>query len=146
MRLSDLSNAGALPTLSAMLSVVGQRQRLLVHNIANSDTPDFRPQDIDIPAFQRELARAAAERREATGGGHGELALEGTKEVIPDGRGGLVLRPRTASGNVLYHDRNNRDIERLMQANTENVMTFRLTTDLIRRENELLRTAISQRV
>ncbi len=129
-----------------MLSVTGQRQRLLAHNIANLDTPDFRTQDIDIPAFQRELARASSKRREAAGGLYGDLPFEGTREVAPDGRGGLVVKPRTPSGNILYHDRNNRDIERLMQDNAENLMAFRLTTDLIRRENELLRTAISQRV
>jgi flagellar basal-body rod protein FlgB len=65
---------------------------------------------------------------------------------VPMPGGGLTLKPRTPSGNVLYHDRNNRDLERLMQDLSENVLAFRVASDLLRRENDLLRTAISQRV
>lgn len=146
MLLSDLTNSGTLPSLSATLSVAGQRQRLLTHNIANIDTPDFRPLDVDIPAFQRELAAAIERRRDATGGMVGALPMRSTRDVRADEAGGLTLRPRPVDGRVLYHDRNNRDVERLMQDLAENTLTFRLTTDLIRRENDLLRTAISQRV
>lgn len=35
-----------------------ERQRLLAENIANSETPGFRPQDLAPPSFGGELARA----------------------------------------------------------------------------------------
>ncbi len=134
MLIGDVTNAGSLPVLSAAISMAGQRQRLLAHNIANIDTPDFRPVDVDVQGFRGELARAVRARRARTGGEHGPLA--GTPEV----------RTRTSDRQVLYHDRNNRDVERLMQNLAENTLAFRMTTDLIRRQNDLLRSAISQRV
>jgi flagellar basal-body rod protein FlgB len=141
----EIANAGALPVLGVMLNVAGQRQRLLAHNIANIDTPDFRPLDVNIGEFQKALARAVEVRR-AEGGGGSPLPLSRTREVNVEPDGSVTLRPRTHSGNILYHDRNDRDVEQLMQNLAENALAFRLTADLIRRENDLLRTAISQRV
>ncbi|MDX2130552.1 MAG: hypothetical protein SFY69_00695 [Planctomycetota bacterium] len=145
MFLADLANSGSLPVLSATLSLAGQRQRLLAHNIANIDTPDFRPVDIDVNTFRAQLARAVVERRNATGGTHGALDLA---PAHGPGVAGAPAHPdaRPLGGRVLYHDRNNRDVERMMQDLAENSLTFRLTTDLIRRENDLLRSAIAQRV
>lgn len=132
MLLSDLSNSGALSSLTATLSMAGRRQRELVHNIANMDTPDFRPRESDIRAFQRQLREAVDRRRESPG----------AIEAVPD-----ALDPnRSPSRNILYHDRNNRDVETMMKDLAENALTFRLASDLIRRENDLLRVAISQRV
>jgi flagellar basal-body rod protein FlgB len=146
MIISDLSNAGSLPVLGRMLSFAGQRQRLLAHNIANLDTPDYRPMDVSVTGFQAALAKAVDDRRRAGGGMQGDLPPIDTSEVHEVNGGGLALDPRTPSGNILYHDRNNRDLERMMQDLAENTLVFRLTSDLIRRENDLLRTAISQRV
>ncbi len=143
--ISDISTHGTAPVLSRLLEFAGQRQRLLAHNIANMETPDFRPLDVSTRGFQQALAKAVDERRAATGGTHGSLNLESTDEVqVRHGR--LTLTPRTPSGNVLYHDRNNRDLERMMQDLAENSLMFRTAADLLRREHELLRTAISQRV
>jgi flagellar basal-body rod protein FlgB len=145
MLISDLSSSGSLPVLERMFQFAGQRQRILAHNIANMETPDFRPVDVSPADFQKALAKAVAERRGRTGGEHGELELASTREVSVT-PAGLELSPRTHSPSVLYHDRNNRDLERLMQDLAENGMVFRLTADLIRRQHDILRTAISQRV
>jgi flagellar basal body rod protein FlgB len=71
--------------------------------------------------------------------------LESTREVHITGQG-LQLTPQTPSGNILFHDRNNRDLERNMQALAENSAYFRTSAELLRSRFELLRTAISQRV
>ena len=146
--IEGLHNAGALPVLERVLQFAGQRQKLLAHNVANMDTPDFRPMDVSVGSFQQALARAVEERREAAGGSTGQapLVFEGTREVQVGRDGRLTLDPRTPSGNVLYHDRNNRDLERMMQDLAENGLMYKATVDLIRREHDLLRTAISQRV
>lgn len=143
--IGDITTHGSTPVLERLVQFAGQRHRLIAHNIANMDTPDFRPLDVSTRGFQAALAKAVEERRARTGGAHGELRLESTEEVLVTGRG-LSLRPRTPSGNILYHDRNNRDLERLMQNLAENTMMFRAATDLLRRENDLIRTAISQRL
>src|SRR5262245_35485321 len=144
--INDLATAGAMPALEQMLRFSAARQRLLAHNIANMDTPDFRPVDVSPGKFQQNLRKAVLERRAATGGEQGGLELEDTREVSVDGSGAMTLHPGTASGNILYHDRNNRDLERMMQDLAENGLAFRATADLMRRQNDLLRVAISQRV
>lgn len=146
MIFGDIANAGAAPALEATIRFAGQRQRLLAHNVANIDTPNFRPLEVSVVGFQSALAQAIRHRRDATGGEHGELDIPQTSEIKADADGMIHLTPRTAGPGVLYHDRNNRDVERLMQDVAENTMAFRTASDLYRRQNDLLRIAISQRV
>jgi flagellar basal-body rod protein FlgB len=146
MLIQDLENAGSLPVLSRMLQFAAQRQKLIVHNIANMETPDFRPVDVSVSGFRQSLAKAVDARREANGGLQGDLPAIDTPEVTATSNGSVTLHPRTPSGNVLYHDRNNRDLERMMQDLAENSLAYKGTVDLMRRENDLLRSAISQRV
>jgi flagellar basal-body rod protein FlgB len=146
MLIQDLENSGSLPVLSKMLQFSAQRQRLLAHNIANMETPDFRPLDVSVSDFRKNLAKAVDGRRAQTGGMQGDLQIEDSREVTNSPDGTVTLHPRTPSGNILYHDRNNRDLERMMQDLAENGLAYKTTVDLMRRENDLLRSAIAQRV
>ena len=141
----DLETSGSSPALEQMLRFSGARQRLLVHNIANMDTPDFISLDVSPQAFQQQLAKAVNARREHNGGQQGDLHIESTDEVTISGDGAMTLTPQSTSNNVMYHDRNNRDLERMMQALAENGLAFRTATELLRRNHDLLRSAISQR-
>jgi flagellar basal-body rod protein FlgB len=145
MLIQDLENSGSMPVLSKMLQFAAQRQKLLAHNIANFETPDFRPADVSLSNFRKNLSDAVDKRRQETGGMQGDLALDDTREVTSTPAGAVTLHPRTPSGNILYHDRNNRDLERMMQDLAENGLTYKATVDLMRRENDLLRAAITQR-
>ncbi len=46
--------------ISRRMDWLSQRQRVLAHNIANSDTPDFVPRDLDEKSFKRILGRRLA--------------------------------------------------------------------------------------
>lgn len=148
----DLFNSGGMPALELGLRFAAERQKLLASNIANLNTPNYRPLDVSTQNFQAALARAIDDRRaagpaaSAPGAAGGEPFFKDTNEVTvrPDGR--LELSPRTPSGNILFHDRNNRDLERNMQDLAENAAYFRTSAELLRSRFELLRTAISQRV
>ena len=144
--IKDLANSGATPVLEKVLQFAAYRQKLIAHNIANMPVPDFRPMDVSTRDFQRTLAKAVEKRRAQTGGTHGELEFDGSSEVQVTSNGRLSITPKTASGNILRHDRNNSDLERMMQDLAENALTYRATADLIRREHDLIKTAISQRV
>jgi flagellar basal-body rod protein FlgB len=146
MLIDQLNNAGAMPALELTMRFAAQRQRLVAHNIANIDTPNFIQKDVSVGGFQETLDRAIRERRSRTGGMHGELAWEESGEVGRGARGGLVLTPDTPSGGVLFHDRNNRDIERLMQALAETTSAFRVAGDLYRNQRNIIDMAIAQRV
>lgn len=145
MFIENLSNSGAAPTLEHLIRFSGQRQRLIAHNIANVSTPDFRPLDVSVGDFRKNLRDAVERRRAATGGERGALQWDESAELRRDGAGELRIEAGTPSGGVLFHDRNNRDLERLMQDSTENVAVFRLATDLLKKHTDLIRSAISQR-
>lgn len=146
MPIDEVTNHGAIPALEAAMRFSAQRHRVIVHNIANLSTPDFVPMDVSVPAFQSQLQEAVDRRREATGGQHGGLELRETREVGVGPGGRLELRPATPSGNVLFRDRNNRDVERTLQDLVENATMFRVASDLLRSRLAILRVAISERV
>ncbi|MEL6328625.1 MAG: hypothetical protein AAFR38_03105 [Planctomycetota bacterium] len=146
MFLNQLSTAGAKPALAAMFRFAGARQQSLAHNIANFDTPNFRPADADPRRFQAQLGEALDRRRARTGGAHGSLGIRASREVRQLASGDLEITPRTATGNVLFHDRNNRDLERMMQDMVENASMYRMVSDLMRRRSGQLGAAIGERV
>lgn len=146
MVISDVTTAGSIPVLERVMQFAAQRQRYIANNIANISTPDYRPVDADTAAFQRSLREAVERRRAVTGGAHGPLALRDSRELSTRPDGTLEVRPTAFSQNILFHDRNNRDLERTLQALVENTTTFRVAADLMRSRFDLLRSAISERV
>ena len=145
MLIGELTNSGAIPTLELMVRFAGSRQRIIAHNIANLDTPDFRPLDASPAEFQKALGRAVDARRKTTGE-DGPLAFRGTDQVRVAADGTLTLVPKTPSGNILFHDRNNRDLEGLMAQQAENVGVFRTSIELLRSRYGIVQAAISERV
>ena len=146
MFIDQLSNAGALPSLELTMRFAAQRQRLIAHNIANVSTPDFRPVDASPRAFQRMLGEAVDRRRGETGGMQGPLEWGETQELTRDGRGELRIEASTPSDNILFHDRNNRDLERMLQDLSENAAVFRTAGELMRTQVQQLQRAIGERV
>jgi flagellar basal-body rod protein FlgB len=144
--IQDLSNAGATPSLEYMLRFAGQRQQILAHNIANIDTPNFQGRDVDPKEFQRVLGEAIDKRREKTGGAFGELEIQQTRQIETGKRGSLKLNPGTPTDGVMFHDRNQRDIERMMQDLVENASMYRVAADLLRQQRGQILGAIAQRV
>jgi flagellar basal-body rod protein FlgB len=143
--ISELANSGAMPTLEAMVRFSGARQRVIAHNIANMETPNFQPMDVSPADFQKALGKAIDVRRKTTGE-DGALAFKGTAQVQFQKDGSVTLTPGTPSGNILFHDRNNRDLEGLMAQESENVAVFRTSIELLRTRYGILQTAISERV
>lgn len=147
--IDQLGSHGPMPALSLALRYAGQRQALIAGNIANLSTPDYQQQDVPPAEFRRVLGEAVERRRAGGGGGGrggGELAWTPRDGIGRDDRdGALVLRPRAVERGVLAHDRNNRDLERLMQDQAENAAMYRLATELLRLHGEQLKAAIAER-
>ena len=143
--IDGLTNADALPVLERMMRFAGARQRMLAHNVANLDTPDFRPVDVSVDDFRTALADAADERRARFGVRGGALAEIVTDDAVV-GEHGATLTPGTRHDDqVLFHDGNDRDPERIVQAMVENFEVFRAAADLIRSRYGLLYSAIQER-
>ncbi|MDX2114370.1 MAG: hypothetical protein SFZ24_01945 [Planctomycetota bacterium] len=143
MFISGITDTGALPVLEKTVQFAARRHELIAHNIANLSTPNFQPRDVSVTGFQAALAEAV-DRRRARAAGRGPLDFPGTREVRPTAQG-LRLRPMSPSHNVLFHDRNNRDLERTMQDMVENLTAFRAASDLLKNRMDLLNAAIRER-
>lgn len=146
--IDGIVSTGALPVLEMAVGYASARQRLLAHNIANLSTPDFVQRDVSPETFQQFLRDAVQERRErrgSAGGMQGELRAPSSRE-IQIGPAGFRLSPKSPRPGVLFHDRNNRDIERLMQDMAENSAAYRVAIDLMRSQSEIMKMAIAQRV
>ncbi len=143
--IAGLSNAGAIPVLERTMQFAGQRHALIVNNIANFSTPEFRPLDVSVPAFQKQLNEAIDERRTRHGNRGGELRMDSTSEVEVNAHG-IELKPTASGENLLFHDQNDRDLERTMQHMVENFTLYRSAAQFMRREFETLNMAIRERL
>lgn len=136
-----------MPAAEMLLKFAGQRQKIIAHNIANIDTPNFQTKDVDPQAFQEMLGDAIGKRRKKNGGAFGALEWKESAEVRKVGRGNdFKLTPTSSGGGILHHDRNDRDLERMMQDMVENATAYRVAADLLRSQRNQLQNAIAQRV
>jgi flagellar basal-body rod protein FlgB len=141
----QLFNSGAIQSLERLVQFTGARHRVISDNIANLSTPYFRPKDLDVKAFQRNLKTALDRRREATDPAGQRLEMTDTRELeFHDD--GLTATPKALNENILFHDRNNRDLERIMQDLAENTMAHNAGLQLLKSEFDMLKLAISERV
>jgi len=136
-----------MPAAEMLLKFAGQRQKIIAHNIANIDTPNFQTKDVDPRAFQEMLGDAIDQRRHKNGGAFGALEWKESNEIQRvGGSNDFRLNPTTSGGGILYHDRNDRDLEWMMQDMVENATAYRVAADLLRSQRNQLQNAIAQRV
>ncbi|NOG53597.1 MAG: flagellar basal body rod protein FlgB [Planctomycetes bacterium] len=134
-----------IDVLERTIQFAGRRHELIAHNIANLTTPNYQPRDVDPGEFRATLAEAVEKRRASHPGQWRQTSPKDTTHV-KFGPESLVLNPAPAERNVMFHDRNDRDLERTMQSLTENAMMYRQAMELLRSRFATLQTAIRLRV
>ena len=144
--IDGVTNTDAIGVLERLMQFAGARHRLIVNNVANLDTPGYRPLDVSVSAFQSQLAEAIDDRRAAHGSASGGPLQLADSAQVELSRHGLTLHPEPIGDNLLFHDANDRDLERTMQDLVENFMTFRLAAELLRSRFDLVNTAIRERI
>lgn len=143
--ISRMFDSGAMPALERLVQFTGQRHKVLTNNIANLSTPYFKPRDLDPDKFRAELRRAIDDRRGGRQPLSGELEMRDTDE-LRFREGGIDVRPSQSNENILFHDQNNRSLERIMQDLAENTLTHNTGIDLLKNEFDMLRMAIRERI
>ena len=144
MFIANLAEGQTTVALVKTLSFNAARLKMIAENVANSETPGYRPQRLDTKAFQQAL-REALDRRERHPGS--VFKVRSGREVTTDARGNLEVTPSIEPAeNILFHDGTNMSIERQMSDLAETSMTHDLATTLLRGEYEALRKAIRGRV
>ena len=146
MPLNGLTDGGALPAIEALARFTAARQRLIAGNVANMDTPGYTPMDADPKAFQAQIGRAIDARRVDGAAGHGALEIAGQGPLTKTSDGRVVLDPSALNENLLFHDRNDRNLERIMQDVSENLLAFKAATQLMRNRFRMIEMAISERI
>lgn len=132
-------NIALFKGLGSKIDFLNQRQRILSQNIANSDTPNYRPQDLTPVNFDRVLGAVAREEGKIPG-----VHLE-TTDPGHNGGVGDVDDPKsrkqketyevTPSGNAVVVE------EQMFKANT-NMADYNLMTNLYQKHIGLIRTSI----
>lgn len=133
-------NLHSLPLFAALtkrMDWLGERQKVLANNVANSDTPNFQAKDLKPLSFQ-ELIRDSEKRVSMTAthvahqasspGGAPRVAdqiQEDPYEVSPQGNGVVIE-------------------EQLMKIG-ETRMSYELTTNMYRKHLDMFRMALSRR-
>lgn len=132
----DFSKIPLFAALSKRMAWLGARQKVLAHNIANSDTPNFVPSDLK-PVDFRGMAETAAMRvsirttnaRHLTG-----LSPQASKFSVEKQTDVYEMSP---SGNAVVIE------EQLMKV-SETVMDYQVMANLYRKHVSMLRTALGR--
>ena len=131
----DLSQSPLFSMLTRRLQWLGQRQQVLAQNIANSDTPGFKPRDVEPLDFQR-LAESEARRL---------VASATNPRHISRRRGSLEIRAGEQKGAFETAPGGNAVVveEQLMKV-AETVMSYQLITNLYRKHVNMIKTALGR--
>jgi flagellar basal-body rod protein FlgB len=129
----DLRNLAIFSMATRRMSWLGKRQEVLAHNIANSDTPRYRPQDLKAQEFRKFLRPSVPRTQLATTQANHVLPLRGAPEFrsLKD-KETYEVAP---SGNAVVIE------EQLMKV-TETQGDYRLVTNLYQKHLSMLRAAI----
>ncbi|WP_432799450.1 flagellar basal body rod protein FlgB [Poriferisphaera sp. WC338] len=143
--IAGLLDSGAMPTIERLVQFTGERHRVLTNNIANLDTPYFKPRDMNPKEFQAEMRRAIGQRRRQVDPLSGALAVRDTRHI--DFRSdGITSKAGPMNENIMFHDNNNRDLEVTMKDLAENTMAHNAGIELLKNEFEMLKMAIRERM
>ena len=129
-----------LPVLSALRTKMEwhqERQRILSENVANSDTPNFKPRDLVEPKFDKAGAAAGSIGALAmvrTTTGHIAPSNGGSDSFDQNRKAGFETRP---AGNAV-------NLEDEMLKVSANQMDYAAVTSLYAKSLHLLKTAIGK--
>ena len=128
---------GSVSTLSRSLDLRARNHELILNNVANADTPNFKPFSMNVEeALQRDLPTAASAQLTKTDGQH----LPGVP--MPDDPATVAER----SGDdplLLRGDRNGVDIDREMTSLAKNSLLYQASAQIVAAKFSGLKNAIT---
>lgn len=135
----NLDRIPLIGMLVRRMDFLGARQSVIAQNVANADTPGYKPRDIPEEAFARQLAR------DLGGNGSGPVALATT---APGHQAGTAKRDSsrelserangyeaTPSGNAVV-------VEEEMTRLADNQMDYETITSIYRKQVAMIKTAL----
>ncbi len=128
---------GAISTLTRSLDLRARNHELILNNVANADTPNFKPFSMNVEeALQREMPTAASTQLTQTDGRH----LPSVPE--PDAPS-EITRQSADDPLLLRGDRNGVDIDREMTALAKNSLLYKASSQMVAAKFSGLKLAIT---
>ncbi len=131
MFIQRLLNQGNAPLLEQVLKFTEARHKLIAENVVNASTPGYRQKDLSVDRF-RQMLRDRVDRREAAP--PGSVGFEDVEAEV-----------ETPTRGILFHDGNNRSMERLVTDQAKNAMMHNLVVELLRKQYAALELALKER-
>ena len=146
--IGGMLNTTAVPLLEQVVRFSEQRHKVLVGNIANIDTPGYKPRDLPVEKFQQALHDAMVARKQQEQPIVGSLSSSrsGDSNAIdqfftPE----LFQADMAEAQNVTFQDGNNRSIEWAMMELQKNARMQRFAIEVINSQLNMLQAVISER-
>lgn len=133
----NIKNIALFHAMGAKMNYLSTRQGVLAQNIANADTPEYRPRDlteVDFGAVLKEVTGSKTVRMERTKAGH----------MMP---GGDIDDPKNRKSRMTYEvapGDNAVIIEEQMMKATNTTMDYNLMTNLMRKNVGMIQTALGR--
>ncbi len=133
-----IQNIGLFQALGAKIDYLGQRQGILAQNIANADTPNYRPKDLAPVDFSTMLQREI-------GGGRNVSVATTSGSHLPNVEAGIDAQTKkqkdtyevAPTGNAVVME------EQLLKSG-ENSMDYNLMLSVYQKQVAMMRTAIGR--
>ena len=131
-----LSDIPILSMLRTKMEWHQARQKVLAENVANADSPEFRPRDLKMPDFERQTQRPVSTVSLArTESDHIAGTTASSSNFRSAAQGGYEIRP---TGNAV-------SLEDEMMKVASNQMDFQAATALYSHSLNLIKTALGKR-
>jgi flagellar basal-body rod protein FlgB len=130
-----ISNTSIFSMLRTRMQWHQERQRLLSENVANADTPNFKPRDLSQPKFDRTRPGATEVTLARTSAAHIGSSAAASGKFQLDRRAEFDVRP---TGNAV-------SLEDEMLKVASNAMDYQAATALYSRSLGLIKAALGKR-
>jgi flagellar basal-body rod protein FlgB len=135
----SITNLGLLNGMYAKIGFLQQRQEVYAQNIANADTPGYRPKEIKTPDFSKVMGDISRSRNSVK-----SVKMEATDANHIPTRAS-VSNPRLQKSDDVYEaapDDNSVVLEEQMYKASRNMMDYQAMTNIYRRNVGLVRLAV----
>ena len=130
----DMNKIAVFRMTTGKMSWLAERQRVLSQNVANSDTPKYRPSDLKSVDFRRLVERSSYIKLQKTHGTHVSIASEPHKFKMEKSKNFYETAP---DGNSVVLE------EQLVKA-ARTTADYELMTNLYRKHAGMLKTALGR--
>lgn len=133
----DLSNLALFQAMGGKMNYLSTRQGVIAQNVANADTPNYRPRDlkpVDFGAVLKDVSGSKQVRMEKTAAGHiGPGGMLGREDI----RKSRMTYEVAPAGNAVI-------LEEQMVKASQTTGEYNLITNLMRKNVSMIRTALGR--